>query len=198
VTWRSRRPHDFPEELRRQKMSSRAEKPFATELALVYFCRGVRTFPRANPSQIVMTPTPGRRVMRLVPGALFVLLGFGVIAPKSAVASCGHYVVNADGHDVPAILTHLEILEIATDLSPSPPSNVPCSGPSCRKGPTPSRLPAAPSTVRSEPWCPTAVVSLSPTPLVSDEVGEMARLSPQRLGDSIERPPRPHAAVCHS
>ena len=136
-----------------------------------------------------MIPKPAERAIRLVPAALFVLVSVIAVAPASTAAGCSHYSLTAEGPQIPEMLA-LEILELGAALPPSPRDPSPCSGPSCRNGPSSPRLPASPLTTRSEPWCSTASDSRSSAPESSDKLGETILLAPHRLGNSIERPPR--------
>jgi hypothetical protein len=139
---------------------------------------------------------PAQRVIRLVTTALIVLVGAVAFAPERAVASCGHYVFAGSGSHYHEMDTGLETFDIPAELAAMPKREVPCSGQACGKGPVSSPLPAAPLTLRTEPWCSTAVVSPSTVPVLSDLVAEAPQPSPQSLADSIERPPRLHAPFC--
>jgi hypothetical protein len=137
-----------------------------------------------------------RRATRLTSGVLFlVLLGLVVYAPTPAWASCGDDVVPHHGRSAMDYLSDLD--------SPLPPSggqaeqapvapsrDLPCSGPTCSRGPGVPYVPAPPPPLRCEPWCcTTSMPPLTGPELVDDLAGQTPR-RPRRTSVAIEHPPR--------
>ena len=137
-----------------------------------------------------------RRATRLMSGVLLsVLLGLVVYAPSPARASCGDYVVSHPGRSAQDFLSDLD--------SPLPPGggqaeqapvtpsrDVPCSGPTCSRGPGVPSMPAPPPSLRCEPWCcTTSMLPLNGPELVDDLAGQTPR-RPRRTAAAIEHPPR--------
>ena len=142
-----------------------------------------------------MTASYPGRLARLAAWALFVLIGLGVVAPKSVLAGCGHstYLKHSrpgwDSFRIPELFQP-DNLQVE-DRSPSvPPLDRPCSGPTCSKAPGLPIVPASRPLARTDSWCfATAVLSLF-SPTLLDEIVELAPRRPISISTGIERPPR--------
>jgi hypothetical protein len=141
-----------------------------------------------------------RRLMPLAAGAWITLLAGGLVAPKAALAGCGHYAVAASQLEAERLSVYeLEILSEASlrgDAGPSRlPSDgrLPCSGPSCSNNPGSPLVPPAPAPagpLRAEAW---ACIALSPPLFVLPSLASLAEQStgrPVHLGSPPDRPPR--------
>lgn len=123
------------------------------------------------------------------------LLGLGLFAPSSVRAGCGSHVFSSTVRSGIESLTVLDMLETSETgqvdpLSGNSRRDVPCSGPTCSKGPG---IPYAPSplpSVRSETWCCTSINPPLNAPDLSGHLAETVSRRPVHCPLSIERPPR--------
>lgn len=124
------------------------------------------------------------------------LLGVMACVPSTAEAGCSHGVrLNSEWSGLD---TSLEINlsglnggdRAESDSRPFP-RDVPCSGPSCSRGPGVPYVPTPLPPVHSGPWCCTSVAPPLSPPEPADGLADRVPSRPRRVAASIERPPRP-------
>ncbi len=142
-------------------------------------------------------PTDLRAITRAA-AAFFVLLSLAAIAPGEAIGGCSDYILAMGGGHASGTLTRLDIFEMTGETPPVDRPRAPCSGASCRKGPTSSPIRVAPSTLRTDPWCSTAATAPLPATELFDTLRATTSLDPRHRGPSIDRPPRLQVAFPHS
>src|SRR3954469_25436414 len=102
-----------------------------------------------------MIPTHRRLTTGTTAGALLVLLSVVVVSPSRAVAGCGHDVVSRSDPSFRTALSELRLLDSLGERIAAPTNprrDLPCSGPSCKRG---SQVPESPSPTpssRGEEW----------------------------------------------
>ncbi len=106
--------------------------------------------------------SPGR-ALRLLPWALLVLVGLACFAPSPARAGCSHYVVSSLSRSGVNSRTDPELFRPpnAREADPAPTAprrDLPCSGPSCSRGPGLPHVPVPLPSVLSDQWCCTTAV----------------------------------------
>jgi hypothetical protein len=129
----------------------------------------------------------GWRWVRRLAGVALPLLAGVLLAPATAHASCGDYVLLGDGHPPPA--------GVKAPQAPSAPLSQPrsCSGPLCSRHTPPPLPPGSTVPVPVEDRC------CPPAPLVLGDCQAVARLlepscpKPAHGSVAVYHPPRPFA-----
>ena len=130
------------------------------------------------------------------------LLVAGPLAPSTARAGCSHYAISLANQAELEQLADLRILTIGDGpedaRAPLQKPDLPCSGPTCSRGPSHPQAPAPPAPVRTEPCCHLGVPASLEGPERGPRLLEDAPGRPIVRPTSIDRPPRPvrspHAA----
>ncbi len=157
-----------------------------------------------SPTRADMIPSFHERAKRWVAGAFCVLLTVGGIAPSTARAGCGHGVTSNLSRSVQESLSSLEgfghfTVEQNDSTPASPRRDRPCSGLSCSQGRRMPQVPAASSTsLRSDPWCCTTIVSCWDSPDLAESLPNPFLSCPRHNTSPPERPPRNAQPRTHS
>jgi hypothetical protein len=139
---------------------------------------------------IIMIPHSAWKIARGAAAAILTLLGSALLAPSTAHASCGDYVMIGSHHSAhhsgPAASGYTDSTGQADDQTPVPR----CHGPHCSNKSLPPAAPAPRIEMTVEQWAVWGDASLAILPDCESLLAEARAVTCDGFGLSVLRPPR--------
>jgi hypothetical protein len=135
-----------------------------------------------------MIPHSAWKIARGAVAAMLALLGSALLAPSTAHASCGDYVMIGSHHNAhhsgPAASDHTESAGTPAEQTPR------CRGPHCSNNSLPPAAPAPRIEMTVERWAVSGGTSLTILPDCGSLLAETRVVACDGFGLSVLRPPR--------
>lgn len=167
-------------------------------------CRSAFVWWRSQPTRFAsfkpasMMISVARRLIPLAAGAWMALVAGGLVAPRAALAGCGHYAVTVSRLEAQKLSVYeLEIFSQARLRGDAGPNGLPsdrpspCSGLSCSRNPVPPVAPPVPvGPLRGDSWACLALSPACPVPSCLRSLAGHSVGRPVHFAFPPERPPR--------
>jgi hypothetical protein len=133
----------------------------------------------------------GWRIPWLLTATSLTFAASALVAPASAVASCGDYVLLGSHGEKLAGHTPLPPLQAERPAQPDHQPPAPCQGPHCSHHPAAPPAPPVLAPVSAEEWGHLPFLPNPPLPGPARSCREQTHAQPIHRGTSVYHPPRP-------